>query len=157
MPDPRLLAIAEMLIVSSAQIYAMSHTAGLTAAQWSALRYFDSANASAANLASFARHHGTTKGTASRTVSRLVEKGALVRTQDGVDKRRRIVQVTSKGKKLLAKDPVRTLADMIHESDVADLDAFAQAVFALLKSPRIDLETSRIDVLALDSVISSLE
>ncbi len=146
-----------MLIISSAQIYAMSHAAGLTAAQWSALRYFAFANASAANLASFAKHHGTTKGTASRTISRLVEKGVLVRTQDGVDKRRRIVQVTTKGKKLLAKDPVRTLADMIKESDLEDLDAFAQAVFALLKCPGIDLETSRVHVLALDGAIASLE
>lgn len=154
MPNAKLLAIAEMLIISSEQIHSMSHKEGLTAAQWSALRYFASANARAANLASFVKHHGTTKGTASRTISRLVEKGMLTRKQDPTDKRRLVVHVPAKGRKLLAKDPALTLANAIDESDIKDLDVFAQAVFALLKSPGLEVPNVRMETSVQKSAIA---
>ncbi len=137
MPDAKTIAIAEMLLTCSAQINAISNSDGLTGAQWAALRYFASANAVAANLASFARHHGTTKGTASRTITRLVAKGLLVRTQDGVDKRRRIIQVTRKGQKTLKADPALKLGQALAESSIKDLDGFGRAILAFMKHPLI--------------------
>ena len=137
MSDAKTVAIAEVILTCSAQINAMSNTDGLTGAQWAALRYFGSANAVAANLASFAKHHGTTKGTASRTITRLVAKDLLVRTQDGVDKRRRIIQVTRKGQRVLKTDPALKLGQAIAESDIKDLDGFRRAILALMKHPLI--------------------
>ena len=134
MSTARMLAIAELLISCSTHVYSLSHAEGLTPAQWAALRYFASANAGAANLASFVTHHGTTKGTASRTVSRLVQRDLLVRTQDGLDKRRQIIQVTKAGTQLLLKDPVYALAASIEASKIDDVDAFAEAIVRLIQS-----------------------
>ena len=132
MENAKTVAIAELLIAISARVYATSHAHGLTPAQWSALRYFATANAGAANLASFVVHHGTTKGTASRTVTRLVQRGLLVRTQDGIDKRRQIVQVTPKGQTLLEQDPAHLIAASIKESEIGDLDDFVHTLLKIV-------------------------
>ncbi len=50
---------------------------GLTAAQWSVLRYFAQANRFSRTPSAFAAFHGTTRGTASQTIKSLETQGYL--------------------------------------------------------------------------------
>ena len=86
--DERVRAVAELLASASELIHNSGYTEDVTPAQWAALRYFSTANPTAADLMSYARHHGTTKGTASRTVTRLEDKGLLERRRVAGDLRR---------------------------------------------------------------------
>ena len=82
---------------------------GLTPAQWSVLRYLSRANRFSRTVSAFAEFHGTTRGTASQTVKGLVNRGYLIRTRSERDGRSVRLDLTEKGKKALADDPVEIL------------------------------------------------
>ena len=78
-----------------------NHRQGMHPAQWSALRYFKLAPPETRNLTGFARAHYTTMGTASTTVSTLVNKGYLQKHSF-----RGAVNLTPAGEALLKDDPL---------------------------------------------------
>ncbi len=67
--------------------YSQGFVCGLTAAQWTALRYFARANCFSRTVSAFADYHATTRGTASQTVKSLVTQGLLTRTRSKSDAR----------------------------------------------------------------------
>jgi len=95
--------------------YSQSFRHGLKPAQWHALRYFALADEADRTVTAFARHRASTMGTASTTISTLVQKGYLARDYgDGVP-RNRGLHLTERGQKLLEDDPIKTLVDAIDD------------------------------------------
>ena len=107
------LAIARIIEGIMAMVNQNGYQTGMGPAQWAALRYFNEANPESATILSFADNHATTRGTASRRVKSLVEKGLLERRQNTTDARSHRVVVTGTGKELLEKDPIFALVAAI--------------------------------------------
>ncbi len=63
---------ADMIARLGWLFYSQGFVCGLTAAQWTALRYFARANCFSRTVSAFADYHATTRGTASQTVKGLV-------------------------------------------------------------------------------------
>ena len=79
-------AIAEMLdLVALSGYQADGH--GLGPVQWRALRYFAAAEPGARTVTAFAEHHGSSKASASKTVSSMLRKGLLRRLENPNDSR----------------------------------------------------------------------
>ena len=85
------------------------HRHGFTAAQWTALRFFGRANRFSRTVSSFAEFHATTRGTASQTVRRLVDRGFLRKHPSGTDGRSYRLDLTDVGRKALVDDPLSDL------------------------------------------------
>ncbi|MCH8500138.1 MAG: MarR family transcriptional regulator [Marinobacter sp.] len=108
---PQLLA--DLLIHLARRAAAPVAASKLTAAQWSALRYFAHAAESSCTPSAFAEFHGTTRGTASQTVKSLVSEGLLSRAANPGDKRSVAFRITPSGQSLLTEDPAAKLMSAI--------------------------------------------
>jgi DNA-binding MarR family transcriptional regulator len=102
---------------------ANSYRDNLRPAQWQALRFFAGADVRERTLTGFARHRRSTMGTASMTVSQLVERGYLERgdprAQRNVD-----IRISDKGRQALRNDPLTELEAAVGglpEQDQTDL------------------------------------
>jgi DNA-binding MarR family transcriptional regulator len=82
---------------------------GLTANQWTALRYFAEANRFSRTVSAFAAYNATTRGTASQTIKGLEAKGYLSRTRHDRDARSARIDLTQAGWSKLAADPSQAL------------------------------------------------
>jgi len=77
---------------------------GLTAVQWTVLRYFARANRFSRTPSAFATFHGTTRGTASQTIKNLETQGYLTRLRSEVDGRSARLDLTDKAMAILVND-----------------------------------------------------
>lgn len=106
---------AEIIVHLSRLAHGDGLPGGLTAAQWDALRYFSLANRTSRTLAAFADYQVTTRGTASQTISKLVEKGLLTRQASNVDRRSAQIDLTAEGRALCESDRFNELVHAISE------------------------------------------
>ena len=110
----------------------------LTAAQWTALRYFAHANRFSRTPSGFSQFHATTRGTASQTVKSLVTLGLLSRQTHQSDGRSTVLDVTQAGHELLRHDPMRDLRQVLSRlpatAQTALADALGQAVADLAQA-----------------------
>ncbi len=136
MNERSLRSFADLLSITAQTIHNAGFADGLTPAQWSALRYFSQANESACTLNDFAVHHGTTKGTASRTISRLVEKGCLRRQVSADDSRVRIISVTAQGRTRLENDPLGDIVPLLKHMEHAQIVEMTKMCTILVKTYR---------------------
>ena len=104
--------------------------AGLTPAQWSALRYFARANQFSRTPSAFAEYHSTTRGTASQTTKSLVEQGYLVRMRSRADGRSVRLDLTDKAQTALANDPFELL---VRAADALSVGARGEVADALVR------------------------
>ena len=102
-------SVAELVTQLGRYAYGATPAAGLTPAQWTALRYFSRANRFSRTVSAFAEFHATTRGTASGTVKSLVQGGYLKRTRSSSDGRSAQLDVTSKARVILSNDPFQRL------------------------------------------------
>lgn len=102
-------AIAELIVHLGRVAQGDGFVAGLTPAQWTALRYFARANRFSLTPSAFAEFHGTTRGTASQTTKSLVAQGYLARTRSEADGRSARLDLTNKARAILAEDPFGAL------------------------------------------------
>ena len=102
-------SVAELVTQLGRYAYGETPAAGLTPAQWTALRYFSRANRFSRTVSAFAEFHATTRGTASGTVKSLVQGGYLKRTRSSSDGRSARLDVTSKARAILSNDPFQRL------------------------------------------------
>ena len=102
-------AVAELIAHLVHIAHGDGFAAGLTPAQWTALRYFASANRFSRTPSAFAEFHGTTRGTASQTTKSLVAQDYLVRTRSKADGRSARLDLTDKARAILTDDPFETL------------------------------------------------
>jgi DNA-binding MarR family transcriptional regulator len=105
-------AIAELIEQLSRSTAARAFAHGMNPVHWTALRYFAQANESARTIGAFAKFNRTTPSSASQTVSALETKGLLIK-KAGADSRRRVIQLTARGRRLLERDPINDLARAI--------------------------------------------
>jgi len=107
--NPSAQLITDLLVHLGRRSTATDNACQLTAAQWSALRYFAYANNASRKPSAFAQFHGTTRGTASQTLKSLVKQGLLVRQSNQDDKRSVEFHLTEAGQALLSNDPAMKL------------------------------------------------
>jgi DNA-binding MarR family transcriptional regulator len=132
--DMKRQAVAWLVHQVGRLLHSRSFSAGLNPAQWNALRYLGSANESACTVTAFARHHMTSKGTASETFRSLARKG-LVTVGDGEDDSRlKIFRPTESGRALLQADPLREIGDCLSVVSQQDLDATARVMEVILRA-----------------------
>ena len=103
--------VAELVVQLGCLTRGEGSVTNLTFAQWTALRYFSSANRFSRTVSAFAEFHGTTRGTASQTIKSLVQNGYLTRKRSKSDGRSIDLTLTGKSKKLLVEDPFELLVD----------------------------------------------
>ncbi len=89
------------------------HAGGLKPTQWEALRYFSRANRFSRSPSALTAYLGMTKGTVSQTINALNKKGLIDKTVDDDDRRQVQIDLTTKGLKLLAQDPLESLAQSL--------------------------------------------
>jgi DNA-binding MarR family transcriptional regulator len=106
--------------------FARSFVHGLKPAQWHALRYFAVMPVEDRTVTAFARHRGSTMGTASTTISALVHKGYLGRSSSSV--RNSGLHVTEAGGALLRDDPINDLVRAIETLDPQERAALERAL-----------------------------
>jgi len=119
---------------------------GLTSAQWTALRFFASANRCSRTLSAFADFHVTTRGTASQTVTSLVEKGLLTRTPSKLDGRSAQIDLSDDGRSLCAKDPHKDLARAIGKLTDGERDCLKAAIVRLMAVVATDRQRPQLGV-----------
>lgn len=135
MQDARLAAKTAREIEKLIRIHlANSYRDNLRPAQWQALRFFASAEARERTLTGFSRHRRSTMGTASMTVSQLVERGYLERG-DPRGQRNVDIRISEKGRRALDNDPLAELAAAVGrlpEDDQAQLLEHLRRITAAL-------------------------
>ena len=119
-------AVAELFEHLVRSVHTASFTLGLNPAQWNALRYLSSAADSARSVKAFARFQMVSASTASQTLSALVRKQLVGKARDASDGRGVVLTLTPKGRDLLARDPLHTLAEAFAMLDEGARAAAAQ-------------------------------
>jgi DNA-binding MarR family transcriptional regulator len=100
--------IARQLELVASKYAASAYRDGLRPAQWQALRFFATASPDERNVTDFARWRGTTNGSTSILVSKLVERGYLARG-DSHSNRNVDLRITDKARRALRNDPFEDL------------------------------------------------
>ncbi len=85
------------------------HSGGLRPVQWEILRYLCRANAISRCPGFLALYLGTTRGTVSQTLITLEKKGLVTRERNAFDGRGTLLNLTAKGRRTAASDPLREL------------------------------------------------
>ena len=136
-------SVAELVTQLGRYAYGETPAAGLTPAQWTALRYFSRANRFSRTVSAFAEFHATTRGTASGTVKSLVQRGYLKRTRSSSDGRSARLDVTSKATAIASNDPFQrltraadTLSTTTHRAVRKGLDRMLGELAQNLGKPR---------------------
>ncbi len=109
-----------------------SVTGGLNPTQWEALRYFARANRFSRTPSALTAYLGVTKGTVSQTINALERKGLVRKKTVKGDRRSVSVELAAKGRRLLADDPLRHLADTVGELNAVQRDQLDRTLRALL-------------------------
>lgn len=150
-PGPKeasLRAVAELFDHFMRAIYSQSFVEGLNPAQWGALRFLNRANPRSRTLTEFARFHMVSKSAASDTMSALVRKLLVTKSRDPEDGRIMRLDLTERGRDLLAMDPLNNLVAALRKlpqeqhGPAADIaGAIARNVFAGLTEGGSDSES----------------
>ena len=123
---------AELLLQVGRFVQAEGYDGELSPAQWMALRYFGRANPFSRNPSAFAEFQATTRGTATQTIKSLEASGHLVRQRSKADGRSVSLQLTSKGKKTLARDPFEVLVRAVDSLDPKEKTIMHDALHQVL-------------------------
>lgn len=123
------LVIAALVEQLARQVQNVCFTKDLAPVQWSALRYFAKAGLPARTVSGLTAYSGVNQSSATRTVQLLLKK-ELVEVEK--DRRFKIISLTEKGRKLLARDPLKQLAEAIRILVPEDKAALQGALATLL-------------------------
>ncbi|MCL4674941.1 MAG: MarR family winged helix-turn-helix transcriptional regulator [Pararhodobacter sp.] len=105
--------VADQIVHIARLVHGGASDPSLTPAQWTALRYFASANRFSRTPSAFSQFHATTRGTASQTVKSLIALGLLERHANQADGRSALIEVTPAGRRKLDSDPLADLTRCI--------------------------------------------
>ena len=108
------------------------HSEGLKPTQWEALRYLGRANRFSRTPSGLTAYLGMTKGTVSQTLNALERKGLLVKKPEPEDRRQLRLELTAKGRRLLAHDPIESLMAAAAGLPAGRRDSLAAGLEALL-------------------------
>ncbi|HRJ60459.1 MAG TPA: MarR family transcriptional regulator [Azospirillaceae bacterium] len=127
-------AVAATLLRIAGLAQSKGYAEGLKPSQWTALRYFASANTAQRTVSAFASHQGSTRGAASQMVEILVGKGLLVRSPSPEDRRVVRLEPTRAAEQLLARDPLAFLIAAVDELPKDEQRWLAAMLERLLKN-----------------------
>ncbi|MCF8482270.1 MAG: MarR family transcriptional regulator [Rhodospirillum sp.] len=127
-------AIADQLSRLGRTIHGQEFVLGLNPAQWMALRYFKNRDERERTVMRFAEYYGSSRGTASQTISALVRKGYLVRTPNPAKRSSRLLDVTAAGLQRLDQDPQGHLILALGRLPEETLDSLSLGITRLLQS-----------------------
>lgn len=113
-------------------IRSASHTHGLNAAQWEALRFLSRANSFSNSPGALAHYLSATKGTTSQTVLSLIKKGMITKSSRCEDARSVVLDLTSKGIQTLEDDPLLSLNKTLTALSDKTAKRFAKGLNELL-------------------------
>lgn len=130
--------VAELALQVGRAVYGESSAAGLTPAQWMALRFFARANRFSRTISAFADFHATTRGTASQTVKSLVARGFLTRTRSARDGRSATFDLTARGRRTLAADPFEAVVRAALQLSPAQRDRTASGLRGILRELAVE-------------------
>src|SRR6056297_4232996 len=120
--------LAEMLVHVGRSARAEGREDILTAAQWTALRFFARANRASRTPSAFASFQATTRGTAAQVIKSLVRGGYLERHTSEIDRRSARFEVTARGREILERDPLRHLVEALSALSDADHATLARTL-----------------------------
>lgn len=123
--------IAELLVHVGRATQSEDSRSDLTAAQWTCLRFFARANGSSRTPSAFASFQATTRGTASQIIKSLERRGLVTRTRSERDRRSVCFDLTSKGRAMLERDPLRDLVGLIDGLGYAESARFLMTLSRL--------------------------
>jgi len=126
--------ISELLVHIGRACRAEQGKQGLTAAQWTCLRFFARANASTRTPSAFASFQATTRGTASQIIKTLEAGGLLSRHRSSMDGRSVRFDLTDAGHAMLYNDPLGDLHRLLAALDGVERAAFLQTLSRLTTS-----------------------
>lgn len=89
----------------------LGNAEGLNSVQWETLRYFDRANKFSRSPTGLTDYLGVTKGTVSQTINAVERKGLVKKVGVPGNARSIRIELSAKGKKLLAKNPLSALTE----------------------------------------------
>ena len=127
-------ALARALELASRQIHARAHVLGLYPAQWSALRYFQSATGQHRTSIALARYQGLAFGPVARTVRTLIARGYLRKSGSAGKGRAELIEVTDEGLEALRNDPLTPISNAVGRLKSEQQDALADALDAILRA-----------------------
>lgn len=119
---------AELLVHLARLVHSAAADVSLTPAQWTALRYFASANRLSRTPSAFSEFNATTRGTASQTVKSLIALGLLEKRAHESDGRSFLIELTDSGRAKLADDPLDDLIVCIKDLSPARRAAFTETL-----------------------------
>ncbi len=132
-------ALARLIEQMSRAIHSKGHSHGLFPAQWTALRYFATADPLRSNSSALAAYQGMAFGPVSRTVRTLVTKGLLRKGPTRGMGRFECLEVTEMGRDLLTQDPLKEILAALDGLSDEDKQVLAVALEAvLLRLQRVD-------------------
>ena len=111
---------------------------GLTAVQWTVLRYFARANRFSRTPSAFATFHGTTRGTASQTIKNLETQGYLMRQRSEIDGRSARLDLTDKAMTILANDCLEVMVRAVDTLPAGVRGDFAQTLQRVLSQVALE-------------------
>lgn len=117
--------IASMIEQIARRLTSMKRIDGLHPSQWSALRFFETADEPARTTSGLAAFQAVNAATASRTISTLLRDGYLDERLSTTDRRVRYIDLTQKGRTTLDDDPFHSIRDAIATLDRERLDRLA--------------------------------
>lgn len=138
--------IADLVLQLSRAAYIDCSAAGLTQAQWIAIRFFSRANRFSRTISGFAQFHATTRGTASQTVKSLVAKGYLLRTPSEKDARSADFELTAIARDALKDDPLDAVTAAAGNLSSADQAHVTAALRSMLQEMREDRRQSSVGI-----------
>jgi DNA-binding MarR family transcriptional regulator len=123
--------LATLMEQVSRSVHGLCFHDGLHPVQWSALRFFALAPMRDRTVSGLALHLGVTQPPASRTVSALIARGALLAEVDANDRRSKRVSLTVVGQALLINDPIQRVAEVIETLDPVQVAALSSILDVL--------------------------
>lgn len=114
---------------------------GLLPAQWEALRYLSRANPMSRTPGALATFLGTTRGTASQTLTALETKGCIARVRAAHDRRVVRLELTESGRGLLMRDPQLTIRTAVDDLPYEMSGTIARGLKAVVE--RLDRQAAQ--------------
>jgi DNA-binding MarR family transcriptional regulator len=115
-------------------LHSAGHSHGLFPAQWTALRYFATADRTRCTAISLARFQGMAFGPVSRTVRTLITKGYLHKAGSAGRGRSELLELSDAGRAILALDPLSKVVAALDALASPEREALASAIEQVLRA-----------------------
>ncbi|KQT54489.1 hypothetical protein ASG43_02535 [Aureimonas sp. Leaf454] len=121
-------ALASLLEQVARRIHSQGYASDLFPAQWAAIRYLASAPPQLRTAIDLARFQGLASGAVARTVRTLITKGLLIKLGTIGRGRAEQLELTALGRRILADDPLKSVALALEVLPATDREALANGL-----------------------------